>query len=148
MQPAPAGYCDRWPAHDVAQPVQVMTALGQDARPRLVRAAPVAPHVRVGEVPPADRLEVLHADELAEPALGQDRLHLVCVGRVPHHMADREDDPGLLDSLNDLEAPRPGWCDRLLPQHAVAQLSAAACRAYVLAVRTRNKHCIRNPSLA
>src|SRR5439155_11755607 len=77
MQPAPAGYSDRWPAHDVAQPVQVMTALGQDARPRLVRAAPVAPNVRVGEVPPADRLEVLHADELAEPTLGQDRLHLV-----------------------------------------------------------------------
>src|SRR5438552_9118436 len=124
-----------------------VAALGQDARPRLVRAAPVAPHVRVGEVPPADRLEVLHADELAEPTLGQDRLHLVCVGRVPHHMADREDDPGLLDSLNDLEAPRPGWCDRLLQQHVVAQLSEAACRAKVLAVRSSDNNGIREPCL-
>src|SRR5439155_17481351 len=54
MQPAPAGYPDRWPAHHVTQPVQVMTALGQDARPRLVRAPPIAPHIRVGEMPPAD----------------------------------------------------------------------------------------------
>ena len=89
MQPAPAGYCDRRQTHDVAEPVEVMTALGQDAWPRLVRAAPVAPHVRVGEVPPADGLEVLHADELADPTLGQDRLHPVCIGRVPHHVADR-----------------------------------------------------------
>src|SRR2546430_9102522 len=136
MQPAPAGYSDRGPAHDVAQPVQVMTALGQDARPRLVRAAPVAAHVRVGEVPPADRLEVLHADELAEPTLGQDRLHLVCVGRVPHHIADREDEPGLLASLTDLEAPRPGWCDRLRHQDLVAHLSEEASSPYGLGARS------------
>src|SRR5438552_18529362 len=98
-------------------------------------------------MPPADRLQVLHADELAEPAPGQDRLHLIRVGRVSHHVADREDDTGLLDGVNDLDAPRPGRCDRFLEQHVVAELREAARRAYVLAVRSGDNHRIREPGL-
>jgi len=62
-------------------------------------------------------------------------------------VADREDDPGLLDGVNDLDAPRPGWCDRFLQQHVVAELCEPACRAYVLAVRSSDNHGISEPGL-
>ena len=122
-----------------------MTTLGQDAGPRLVGATPVASHERMGEVPPTDRLQVLHTYELAEPTFAHDGLHLARVIRVAHHVADREHDPGLLDGADDLDAPRPGRCDGFLQQHVVAQLGKTACRAHVLAVWSGDDDRISEP---
>src|SRR5207249_10198093 len=92
------------------------------------------------EVPPADRLEVLYADKLAQPTLGDNLLHCVRVSGVAHDVADRKDDPGFFDGVDYLDALRPRWCDRLFQQYVVAQLSEAACRANVLAVRRGDDH--------
>ena len=120
-----------------------MTAFGQDAGPCVVRPAPVTPHIRVGEVPPADRLELIHTDNLAQPTASHDLPHLVGVSGVAHHVADREYDPGFLDCVDHLDAARSGWCDRLFQQHVVAQLRETACRADVLVVRRGDDHRIR-----
>ncbi len=145
MQPAVAGYRDRRPADEVAQPVEVVTALGQQAGAGRVRPAPVAAHVRVGVMPPADRLQVLHADDLAQPAGGHDPHHRLGVGRVPHHVADRQDDPGLLHGPDRLDALGPGGRDRLLQQHVVAKLGEAGRRDGVLAVRRGHEDRVGQP---
>jgi len=96
-------------------------------------------------VPPADGFEVLYADELAEPTRGDYLLHLTGVGRVAHDVADREDDPGIFDRVDHLDALRPRGCDRLFKQYVVAQLGEAACRTDVLAVWRGDDHGIGKP---
>ena len=72
-------------------------------------------------MPPADRLQVLHADHLAQGPAGHGPPDRLGVGRVPHHVTDRHDDPGPFHRLDQLDALVPGRRDRLLEQHVVAQ---------------------------
>ncbi len=73
-------------------------------------------------MPVADRLEVLHADDRAEPARVHDRLDEASVRRVQQHMTDREDPLRSCGHLDDPPALLFGGRERLLEQYVISAL--------------------------
>lgn len=133
------------PAGEVDEPVEVVAGLGEQHERRLVGPAPVAPYVRVRLVPPADRLQVLDADDLADPAGVEQRLQRAGIRRVAQHVADREDRVRALGSGHDRPAVVLGDGHRLLQQDVVAQLGEAHRGLDMIGVLRRDDHGVRLP---
>ena len=125
-------------AHDVAEPVDVVAALGQQHRVRLVLATPVAADEGVRLVPPADGLEVLDADHVADRAAVDDVLHHRGVGRVAQHVRHAHHDPGPLGGLDDQARLLLGRRHRLLQQERQPVLEEGERRLRVLPVGRRD----------
>ena len=87
--------------HDVADPVQVVAALGQKHRRRPVFPAPVTAHVRVRLVPVAGRLEPLDAHDVADGAARDQLFYLLCVRRVAQDVTHREENAGIGNRVDD-----------------------------------------------
>ncbi len=137
-QRAEGGHRRARAADEVREPVEVVAALGQQHRPGLVLAAPVAADVGVGLVPEADRLEVLDVDDLARRAGLQQPPDEPRVGRVAEHVRDGGDDPRALARLRDRHALRLARRERLLDQQRVALLRQRERRLQVVAVERRD----------
>ncbi|MNW53695.1 hypothetical protein D3C74_312640 [compost metagenome] len=125
-------------ARDVADPVQVVARLREQHGARRLLRAPRSAHVRVRVVPPADRLEVLHVDDLAQDARVDDRLHEVRVRHVAHDVAHAEQDTRGLDRVDDVATLLGARCERLLDQDRVALRRERHDRVAVLTVLGRD----------
>ena len=70
-------------------------------------------------MPEPDRLQVLHAHDVTQLPRADDLLDGARVRRVPHHVADRQHDPGLLHRRHDPPAPRLVRRHRLFQQDVI-----------------------------
>ena len=108
-------------ADQVREPVEVVAALGEQHRPGLVLAAPVAADVGVRLVPEADRLEVLDADDLADRAgVEQPLERAACTACSAARAPRRRRRPRARTAVRDPHALRLGRRERLLDQQRVA----------------------------
>jgi hypothetical protein len=147
-QAAEARDPQRRPAQDVLQPVQVVAGLGHQHRRGQVAAPPVAADVGMGLVPEADRLQVLDAHDVAEPAGVGDLLDRARVRRVAHHVADGEHDAGLLHGGHDPPAPRLVRRHRLFQQDVIAERGERLGRPGVHPVLRADQHRVGQPAAA
>lgn len=108
------------PAHDVADPIQVVARFGQEHEGRFPLVAPVAAHEGVRLVPEPHRLQMLDAGDLAQPAGVHDGLDLFGVCGIAQHVADGEHRVARLRRGDDLPALRRGGRHGLLQQDVVA----------------------------
>ncbi|MBP1770690.1 MAG: hypothetical protein H6P96_1308 [Candidatus Aminicenantes bacterium] len=123
---------------DPAQDVEVVAALRQEHGRRDPAVAPVAADERVGHVDVLDRLEVLDADDPAEPAAGDDVPHHPEVGRVTQDVADADDRPLEPGPVEDVAALRPGLGDGLLEEEIVSPVQGGHRRTVVEMVGGRD----------
>ena len=104
------------------QDVEVVAALGQDHGAGETAAAPLASHVGVGHVPEAHVFSMLHGDDIAQAAGGDDVVKRGEEGSVAENVAEHQDAPGPLRGLHQAHAILHRGSHRLFQQHIVAGL--------------------------
>jgi len=96
-------------------------------------------------VPISDRLQMLNADDLAKPPRGSDLLDLPGIGRIAHHVTDREQLAAGLRGGNDPAAVLRIRRHRLLKQDVITQPGEADGRLRVQGVGRGHDHGIGEP---
>ena len=127
-------------AHEPAQYVEVVTALGEDDRGGLPGIAPVATHIGVGHVTALYRLHVLYAYHLAYHTLVHCLIHSPEVRAVAEHVADGHYAAVPARLGGDVGALLLALGHRLLEEHVISHFKRLHARLVMGVVRSGYDH--------